>query len=102
MTPSFVPEHFDRVMGCTSADLLSWLPRALPWASLALDAARSTCTATLPEGSLLLTWTPLPATRIALLVIPRLNVRFDYTGLAPEQRYKVQKRFDLETLRGGG
>lgn len=102
MTPRLVPEQFERVMGCTKADLLSWLPRALPSASLTVDAAQSTCTATLPEGHLQLTWLTLPPTRIALLVIPRLNVSFAYKGLSPEQRYQVQKRFDLETLRGGG
>lgn len=102
MTPSFVPEDFERVMGCTVADLLSWLPRALPSASLLLDATKRRCSATLPEGSLRLTWTLLEPRRIALLEIPRLSVGFSYTGLSPEQRYKVQKRFDLETLRGGG
>ena len=34
--------------------------------------------------------------------IPRLKVGCVCTGLSPEQRYQVQKRFDLETLRGGG
>lgn len=102
MTPSFVPEDFERVMGCTAADLLSWLPRALPSAGLLVDAVNGHCSATLPEGALRLTWTPLAPRRIALLEIPRLSVGFSYTGLSPEQRYKVQKRFDLETLRGGG
>lgn len=102
MTPIFVPESFERVMGCTAADLLSWLPRALPSAILTIDAVNSVCTAMLADGSMQLTWTFLPATRIAMLEIPRLNVRFVYTGLSPEQRYQVQKRFDLETQRGGG
>lgn len=102
MTPDFVPESFERVMGCTAADLLSWLPRALPSAELTVDAVGSTCRALLADGTLQLTWTLLPATRIAMLEIPRLNVRFVYAGLSPTQRYQVQKRFDMVTHRGGG
>lgn len=102
MTPNSVAAQFDRVMGCTTADLLSWLPRALPSAALTIDEANATCIAKLPEGSLRLTWKPLPETRIALLTIPRLSVRFEYSGLSPEQRFTVQRRFDLKTMRGGG
>lgn len=102
MTPSFVPDSFERVMACTTAELLSWLPRALAPAILTIDAVDSACNATLSEGSLQLTWTILPATRIAMLEIPRLKVRFIYAGLSPEQRYEVQRRFDMHTQRGGG
>ena len=89
-------------MGCTAADLLSWLPGALPAANLKEDAANSSCTAILPDGVLTLRWSPLPDARIALLTIPRLSVCFEYTGLSSERRYTVQKRFDLGTQRGGG
>ena len=102
MTPSFVPEKFDRVMGCTPADLLSWLPGALPTADLTVDASHANCTAKLPDGALKIQWTTLPDAHIALLTIPRLSVRFEYTGLSDERRYTVQKRFDLGTQRGGG
>lgn len=102
MTPILVPESFKRVMGCTAFELLSWLSRALPSAVLTIDTDRSTCNAMLADGSLQLTWAPLPATRIAMLEIPRLTVRFVYTGLSAERRYQVQKRFDLNTQRGGG
>ncbi len=102
MTPLLVLKNFERVMGCTIADLVSWLPRALPSAVLSIDAINSCCTAMLSEGSLRLTWKPLPAIRIARLEIPRLNVNFVCAGLSPEHRYQVQKRFDLATLRGGG
>jgi len=102
MTPSFVAERFERVMGCTSADLISRLPSAIPSAIVSIDAAQSGCTATLPEGSLRLTWSVLSPLRIALLEIPRLSVSFAYAGPSIEQRFKVQKRFDLEMQRGGG
>ena len=89
-------------MGCTPADLLSWLPRALPTADLTVDANHASCTAILPDGTLTILWETLPDARIALLTIPRLSVRFEYTGLTDERRYAVQKRFDLGTQRGGG
>jgi len=102
MTPKFVPEKFERVMGCTEADLLSWLPGALPQADLTVDAGSADCSARLPDGVLRMRWSPLPDTRIALLSIPRLRVCFEFSGLSDERRYQVQRRFDLGTQRGGG
>jgi hypothetical protein len=40
MTPTHVPEQFARTMGCTPAELISWLPRSLPDAQLTVEAAR--------------------------------------------------------------
>jgi hypothetical protein len=102
MTPTFAPDNFERIMGCTNAYLMSWLPGALPSAGLAIDTVNSVAIATFSEGALKLTWYPLPSARIAALEIPQLSVRLNYTGLSPEERYQVQKPFDLETLRGGG
>ena len=102
MTPTFVPERFVRVMGCTATELLSWLPRALPTANRTVAPDGAACTAQLAGGSLTLRWHVLPEHRIALLVMPQLSVEFSYTGFNPEERYAVQKKFDLETHRGGG
>lgn len=102
MTPTFVPKEFERVMGCTAADLLSWLPGALPSADLTVNAEHANCTAVLIDGVLKMRWSPLPDARIALLTIPRLSVFFEYAGFSDERRYTVQRRFDLGTQRGGG
>lgn len=102
MTPTFVPETFERVMGCTSAELLSWLPRALPDAQLQTDGAGQRNVATWPQGRMELSWQPLPPRRIALLEIPQLVVRFTYADLADAERYRIQRCFDLQTHRGGG
>lgn len=102
MTPTFVPATFERVMGCTAAELQGWLPRALPGASLAIDAHAGTCRASWAGGTLQLSWETRAARRIALLEIPCLAVRFVYSGFTDEARYRVQHRFDLETHRGGG
>ena len=82
MTPTHVPEQFDRTMGCTAAELIRWLPRALPDAQLAVDATLGRC--------------------IALLRIPQLQVHFAFEGLDDAARYARQKFFDLHTHRGGG
>lgn len=100
MTPAVVPEEFEHIMGCTVADLLRALPVALPGAEVDTTAPVIRCM--LPDGALRLAWHALPARRIALLEIPRLQVRFQYTGLSAERRHEVQRRFDLATQRGGG
>jgi hypothetical protein len=102
MTPSFVPERFERVMGCTGQELVAQLPGALPNAALTFDKDGLSCTAVDSEGLLRLDWKPLEPTRLGLLVIPRLSVCFQYGGLTDDRRYAMQKRFDLGTHRGGG
>ena len=102
MTPRFVPETFERVMGCTAAELASWLPRALPGAAMTTDLAAQRNLAQWAGGSMELRWTSLPPTRIALLESPQLQVQFVYSGLDADARYRVQKCFDLQTHRGGG
>jgi len=102
MTPSFVPEGFERVMGCTEQELVAQLPGALPDAALTFGRDGLSCTAVFNEGQLRLEWNPLTPTRLGLLVIPRLSVSFQYGGLTDDQRYAMQKRFDLGTHRGGG
>lgn len=102
MTPEYVPARFEQVMGCTDADLMRSLPVALPGATVAADAAAGAVEAVFTDGTLRLNWRTLPPRKIALLEIPRLQVQFEYTGMAPERRREVQRRFDLATQRGGG
>lgn len=102
MTPEHVPADFEQTMGCTSADLLRCLPLALQGGRLEMSAAGGWALATFSDGSLRLQWSRLADRRIALLEIPRLQVRFQYSGLSAERRPEVQRRFDLATQRGGG
>jgi hypothetical protein len=102
MTPLHVPETFERVMGCTAAELVTWLPRALPNADLSTDVPGQRNVAAWSFGSMVLHWSPLPSRRIALLEIPQLQVHFAYHGMDDATRYRVQKCFDLQTHRGGG
>lgn len=89
-------------MGCTASELVSWLPRALPDAELNTDVAEQRNVAIWVDGSMELRWNTLPPRRIALLEIPQLQVSFTYEGLDDGARYRIQRRFDLQTHRGGG
>lgn len=102
MTPSHVPPRFVRQMGCTPDDLLRWLPRALPGADLTVQPAENVCLARWDWGTLTIRWEVRPPRQIALLAIPCIDVTFEYAGASDEQRYQTQRRFDMETQRGGG
>jgi len=102
MTPSQVPPLFVRQMGCTSDDLLRWLPSALHGADLTVQSAENVCLARWDWGTLTIRWTVRPPRQIALLNIPTMDVAFEYAGATDEQRFQIQRRFDLETQRGGG
>lgn len=102
MSPNIVPEEFEQTMGCTVADLLRALPAALPGAHIETDSDAHEVRGVFPDGMLRLVWQPMAARRIALLEIPRLQVRFQYSRLSAGRRHEVQRRFDLATQRGGG
>jgi len=102
MTPSQIPERFDRTMGCSQADLLRWLPDALAGASMEIDERQRLCLARWDWGHLQLGWEVLQDRKIALLSIPCMKVSFSYSGATAEQRFQIQRKFDLNTQRGGG
>lgn len=95
-------QPFERVMACTPAELLSWLPAALPSASLTTEGERQVCTASFDDGDLRIEWQVLEPRRIALLRLPQLRVRFCYAALSNERRIEIQRNFDRATQRGGG
>jgi hypothetical protein len=97
---SYYAGCFERDMGCTPADWLGWLPRAMgdvPW-ELEGDALH----ASLGEGTLHIRWQVLPPRRLGLAVIPRLQVVFVFSQVPDAARLVFMKRFDLYTHRGGG
>lgn len=95
------PEAFERDCACTEAEWLRWLPEAVHGHALAQPQAGH-AVVTLGTGTLTLRWQPLPPRRIALLVLPRLGVRFAFDGVPAPQRAAFLRRFDLATQRGGG
>lgn len=102
MTPLDVPIRFERDMGCTIAELLASLEKALPQAAVRIDTGHAQASATFEDGMLHLAWGELPPRRIALLVLPRTQVRFHYESMSALRRHEVQRRFDMVYQRGGG
>ena len=92
--------RFVREMGCTAAELRTWLPgasrgREVQWRT---DGAR----VPLDSGVLDLSWQVLPLRRIALVSLPRLSVCFDFGDVTVQERHAFMRHFDLYTQRGGG
>ena len=92
---------FERDVGCTEAEWLGWLPGACKDQPLALDGASATV-AIGARGRLLLSWSPLPPRRIALMCMPRLAVRFRFEDVDAAERQRFMRYFDLHMQRGGG
>ena len=66
-----------------------------------------TGTGILPEnivegGTLRLRWQVLTPRRIAMIVLPRLAVSFEFVAVAEAERQRFMRHFDLATQRGGG
>lgn len=109
MQASYLPA-FEREMGCTEAEWVGWLPRAFGthWpvdrgaTAMVAGGAASQLVTPIDGGQLALNWSPLPPRRLGLAVMPRLWVRFEFSGLTEPQRHAFMKRFDLYTQRGGG
>ncbi len=99
MQPHYA-EAFERDMGCTEAEWLGWLPAALGDAAWQRDGA---CVqAAIGPGRLRIDWQAAPSRVLGSARIPRLLVRFAFTGLDEGPRYLFMKRFDLYMQRGGG
>lgn len=92
--------EFEREQGCTEAEWLRWLPEAVHGHALAL--APGAATVQVAGGTLHLTWQVLPPRRIALITLPRLQVRYAFEGVDEADRLRFMKRFDLHIQRGGG
>jgi hypothetical protein len=98
---SFYPRAFEREMGCTEREWLSWLPRAVHGHALDLGPGRAAVT--IGEGTLALSWQVLPPRQIALARLPRLAARFDFDERIDEPaRQAFMRTFDLYMQRGGG
>lgn len=98
---SYYAPSFDREMGCTEREWLSWLPRAVGANALVLQAGQAGV-AIDGGGTLDLRWTTLPPRQIALARFPRLAVQFRFDGVADDARQRFMRYFDLVMQRGGG
>lgn len=99
---SFYPASFERDMGTSETEWKAALPRAIgSQVRWRWEGARQ-AVIDLPPGRLTLTWEPLPDRRIALLVMKRLLVRFEFEAVDDAARLAFMKPFDLTLQRGGG
>ena len=96
--------QFERKMGCTTADLLRWLPEALgelyPHTSLFVDGQ---LLRDVHNPRLQIFGSSQPKRKIALLEIPVLEVKLLFSSSWTKSDCEaVLNRFDLYTRRGGG
>jgi hypothetical protein len=94
------PFALEREMGCTEAELRGWLPGAsrdarIAWCEGGAEIA-------LEGGSVSIAWRTGEPRRIALIVLPRLLVRFEARGVEAAAWQGFMRYFDLYTQRGGG
>ncbi|WP_232540198.1 hypothetical protein [Azohydromonas aeria] len=94
------PAEFEREMGCTAAELGHWLPGAA--APHPVRTQPNGADIDIDAGCLRLRWEALAPRRIALLSVPRLQLRFAFEGVDEAARVRFMRRFDLYTQRGGG
>ena len=94
------PERFERDVGCSEAEWLGWMPRAIGACEWRREGSH--IEVQIGQGALDVTWEPLPERRIALLRMQRLKVVFAFSGLDAAQRRTFMKPFDLSIQRGGG
>ena len=97
---SHYDEVFTREMGCTLQEWHGWLPQAIGDNRWQLNA--NGAEVHFGTGDLKLEWQEGEPRVIALARIPRLIVRFTFSGLDAAQRYSFMRRFDLYMQRGGG
>jgi len=98
---SFYAQAFEREMGCTEREWLSWLPRAVHGHALTLRDGGATVA--IGEGRLFLHWQVLPPRQIGLARLPRLAAQFDFGEHVSEAtRQAFMRTFDLYMQRGGG
>ena len=95
--------QFERLMGCTTEDLLRWLPDALgnyySRCSLEIDGLKVIHT---PDPLIEMVGFTKSDRQIALLRIPQLQLQLKFINLADHQIQALLERFDLYTRRGGG
>ncbi len=101
MTTPAPAGDFEREYGCTEAEWLRWLPSAVHGHAYRSEADRH-LRIDIGEGALQLTWNVLPPRRVALLSVPRLRVRFHFSGVDAVARTRFLRAFDLRLQRGGG
>jgi hypothetical protein len=97
---SHYPASFDREMGCTEPEWVSWLPGAVREHTWTLGEGEASVS--IGAGSLGLQWQVLSPRQIAMVRLPRLAAQFRFNEVGDEERLRFMRYFDLYMQRGGG
>ena len=97
---SHYAESFDREMGCTEREWLSWLPGAVRDHVMALGDSQASIG--FAAGALHLRWQVLAPRQMALVRLPRMAVQFRFDDVDAASRQRFMRYFDLFMHRGGG
>jgi hypothetical protein len=100
--PATYTERFEREHGCTVDEWRMWLPGAVGEAPLAANGHHGATIGIGSDGSLHLQWQALPPRQIALIRMPRLQVRYRFERVGAQARAHFMRHFDLYMQRGGG
>ena len=92
--------HLHRLMSCTRAEFMSWLPGATRLSPFHVDA--NTVTISTGGGRVEITLQEREPRRAGLMSLPMLEVAFRFSGLDDAARDDFLAYFDLYTRRGGG
>ena len=94
--------RYQRLMGCTIDELISWLPAASNHRPFNINQQLPN-QIDFPEDGIKIMATQQKSRQIALLVIPVLSVVFSFDQKWDQlSSEKFMKRFDMYTQRGGG
>ena len=94
--------RYQRLMGCTIDELISWLPAASNHRPFNINQQLPN-EIDFPEDGIKIVASQQKSRQIALLVIPVLSVVFSFDQKWDQlSSEKFMKRFDMYTQRGGG
>ena len=102
--PIMIASPLVREMGCTLADFARWLPgatRHAPVQTTTIGELVQHCLH-IGAGTVEIDLLPLPPRRIALFILPVLQVTFRFIDLDQAARVHFLTHFDHYTRRGGG
>ena len=99
---TIVSDKFTRDMGYSEAEFFHTLPTGIGDYQYVRDGSEVTITHPERTHTLTLEVTALPDRAIALLRIPRVEVRFSFQDFSPADRDRFMEKFDQSFQRGGG
>lgn len=89
-------------MGYSEAEFFRILPRAVRDFEVTLDNQQAHIKKTGTNLSIVLTVTALPDRQLAMMRLPHIDVKFEFSGFDERERQSFMKNFDKSYQKGGG